>query len=421
MDNFYFQTKSPEKKDGLMKIYKFCKTYEYKKYSTFVALFYYCVFYDAEHWDESILDTAAKICIYIVHDMIDDVNKPCIAFKKICRHLGTVLRYILDFVAHDDPLKCIEKDYSTMDYIDHLCQLKIKRLQRRIQQKYFKLDFDTGILLGKGSYGVVSACKHKLTNREYASKYVKTDRGEDLLVLREIFAMQWLSDLPGVVPLKYVYIDNHLGINMVTSIATCTIHDLLTSSRKRKLRNEIPFDLVQKKKFLLRIAETMYDSHKRNILHRDLCPNNILIYFNKKTEEWDVWITDWGLSRYISMRDNDFVSTYIVTLPYRCPEILTQSPVDISTVRAIDCWSFGVMAYEMLLEKQFPCAVSKGTEELSFSDLSLKQYNLLKKFRFDSKINDIPGAYEFVKHLLDWNPKHRMTMKQAKTSDFLQT
>ena len=63
------------------------------------------------------------------------------------------------------------------------------------------------------------------------------------------------------------------------------------------------------------------DLHSANIVHRDLKPSNILT-----TEDCEVSICDFGLSRYIPGNDvDDIMTEYVVTRYYRAPEIMLSS------------------------------------------------------------------------------------------------
>jgi serine/threonine protein kinase len=60
--------------------------------------------------------------------------------------------------------------------------------------------------------------------------------------------------------------------------------------------------------------------HNKNILHRDLKPQNILINMNG-----EVKIADFGLARAKSMSVNRNYSNEVVTIWYRSPDLLLGS------------------------------------------------------------------------------------------------
>ena len=92
--------------------------------------------------------------------------------------------------------------------------------------------------------------------------------------------------------------------------------------------------------------------HSRNIYHRDLKPQNILI-----TKKGEVQIADFGLSRMILNHKRTF-SKEIETLWYRSPELLLgQKHYD----SGVDIWSLGCIMYELAEGK----VLFKGDCEIS--------------------------------------------------------
>ena len=79
--------------------------------------------------------------------------------------------------------------------------------------------------------------------------------------------------------------------------------------------------------------------HSRNILHRDIKPQNLLI--NETTKE--LKIADFGLARSVTLPIPCY-STEVITLWYRPPEILLGA--DLYTT-SVDVWSAGCIFAEL--------------------------------------------------------------------------
>lgn len=78
--------------------------------------------------------------------------------------------------------------------------------------------------------------------------------------------------------------------------------------------------------------------HSKNIFHRDLKPQNILI-----SHAGHVKIADFGLGRIVSNKLHT-MSKEIETLWYRAPELLFGS---VNYDLGVDTWSIGCIFYEL--------------------------------------------------------------------------
>ncbi|GIL67655.1 hypothetical protein Vafri_20979 [Volvox africanus] len=154
--------------------------------------------------------------------------------------------------------------------------------------------------------------------------------------------------------------------------------------------------------------------HARGIMHRDIKPENILF-----TNEWTLKIADFGVS--INMHDERAV-TRTGTADYMAPEVercpLKHAPEDnknnpnLAYTPAIDVWSVGVLAYEMLVG--FPPFVSNGPGEDSGSRQGvaafLAEQATRKTLRFPASIS--AAAKDFIMATLNENPGDRPTAQQ---------
>jgi serine/threonine protein kinase len=97
------------------------------------------------------------------------------------------------------------------------------------------------------------------------------------------------------------------------------------------------------------IARALAAAHARNVVHRDLKPANVKITVNGAK------VLDFGLAKFSAAETRpaslDFrtgfataAHTVVGTAPYMSPEQARGDEVDYRT----DCWSFGVLLYEML-------------------------------------------------------------------------
>jgi len=132
----------------------------------------------------------------------------------------------------------------------------------------------------------------------------------------------------------------------------CTIHEINETedgqlyicmayyageSLKQKIRMGAlpPDEAIQ---ICIQIARGLSAAHKKNIIHRDIKPNNILI-----TEDSEIKIVDFGLAK---LTGEELTKTFSTkgTIAYLAPEIIRGLPGD----QRSDIWSLGVTIYEML-------------------------------------------------------------------------
>lgn len=86
------------------------------------------------------------------------------------------------------------------------------------------------------------------------------------------------------------------------------------------------------------ILLALQDLHRRNIIFRDLKPDNVLI-----DEAGFAMLTDFGLAKE-TVEDQDNNKSFCGSFAYLAPEIIMQS----GHGKSVDWYLFGVMIYEML-------------------------------------------------------------------------
>lgn len=261
-------------------------------------------------------------------------------------------------------------------------------------------DFFIMRVLGRGGFGLVSACKKGVSGKLYAvkkmnKKRIKIKKAEQLTI-NERSALSALNS-PFVVNLKYSFQSNE-DIFLVL--------DLMTGG-------DLSFHLSQKGRFnsaeclyyAARIALGLQALHDKNYVYRDLKPENCLL-----AEDGRVKLTDLGLATKITPNLQGAAGTR----GYWAPEMLTKDKYGKrqSYDQMVDWFSYGCVVAEFLsgknpfrTETALNFGMEKGekkTKEKAI-DYATLEMNPEMKMKYFTEI-----SANFCLRLLDKNPKTRL-------------
>jgi serine/threonine protein kinase len=107
----------------------------------------------------------------------------------------------------------------------------------------------------------------------------------------------------------------------------------------RTLQKEKRFTEDRARFYLAEILLALEDLHKRDIIYRDLKPDNIVF-----DEDGHAMITDFGLSK-VGISLNDQAKSFCGSPAYLAPEILRRQ----GHGKPVDWYLLGVLLYEMLV------------------------------------------------------------------------
>ena len=198
-------------------------------------------------------------------------------------------------------------------------------------------DFSTHRALGKGGFGLVTACKRKTTGKMFAMKKlhkkgIKQRKGEAMCLLeRKVLAT---IRSPYVVALMYAF---------ATPTELNLILDLMTGGDLGfHLNRKGRFTEKETKYYAARTLLGLAAMHEKNIAHRDIKPENILM-----DEEGYTKISDLGLACKVGKSG---LSGTCGTRGYWAPEMVRRDAQDRKekyTV-SVDWFSFGCCLYEFM-------------------------------------------------------------------------
>ena len=239
------------------------------------------------------------------------------------------------------------QSYQSLSSMTHkndptLTLLKLKPLSRNSRrasmselgygkiESYNKLD-----KLGEGTYATVYKGQSTINGSFVALKEIRLEHeeGAPCTAIREVSLLKQLKHANIVTLHDIIYTEKSLTL----------VFEYLEKDLKQYMDdcNNI-MSIKNVKLFLFQLLRGLSYCHAKQILHRDLKPQNLLI--NQKGE---LKLADFGLARAKSIPTKTY-SNEVVTLWYRPPDVLLGS-TDYST--HIDMWGVGCIFYEMVCGK----------------------------------------------------------------------
>lgn len=206
-------------------------------------------------------------------------------------------------------------------------------------------NFKKGKRISKGGFGIVYQVEEKATGNLFAAKVIDCDDDEEKcsqMIRREISIMINANHPTIIKFIGYSKID-FLEENNITIIMELASKGSLKEVLKKIQEHDGPKDYTNTSRqiILIGVARGMKYLHDRNIIHRDLKTDNILLddYFHPR-------ITDFGLSKNFETGHSHSQTTFGGTLFYEAPEILRGEKYGIE----VDVYSYGILMFEILTD-----------------------------------------------------------------------
>ena len=191
-------------------------------------------------------------------------------------------------------------------------------------------------VLGKGSFGQVLKVYDHKTGEFAALKIIRNDKRFLYQAKREVKILEHLlredaSNTANVVHIKNNFIfRSHMCI--VFELMSLNLYELVKKNKFRGMKVAVV------RKFAYSIAIALSLVHRKQIIHGDLKPENVLL---KKYGMTGIKLVDFGSSCYTDGK----LMTYVQSRFYRAPEVILECGYD----TAVDIWSFGCLVAELVL------------------------------------------------------------------------
>jgi len=265
----------------------------------------------------------------------------------------------------------------------------------------YKYHIDTPVL-GAGHHGTVRECVDRRTGKRYAVKSIAKGHkaAKHDSIVREIILLHEMNH-PSVVELVDVFEDAEY-VHLVTDL--CKGGELFDKIIEKATNFNVNrrtqcFAEDEAVRVLHQVLSSVSCMHQRGIVHRDIKPENIL--FETLDDESPIKIIDFGLA-CTHFETHEAPMTSVVGTPYYiAPEVLRRK-----YNKSCDLWSVGVVAYILLCG--YPPFIGANNDQIH-------RCVLRGKYSFPaSEWKDIsPEAIDFIRQLLQMNPKKRMSAEEA--------
>uniref|UniRef100_A0A8C7Z2A2 non-specific serine/threonine protein kinase n=1 Tax=Oryzias sinensis TaxID=183150 RepID=A0A8C7Z2A2_9TELE len=247
--------------------------------------------------------------------------------------------------------------------------------------------YDIERTLGKGNFAVVKLARHRITKTEVAIKIIdKTQLDAVNLekIYREVQIMKML-DHPHIIKL-YQVMETKNMLYLVTEYAKSgEIFDYLAKHGRLS-------ELEARRKFWQILSAVEY-CHNRNIVHRDLKAENLLL-----DGHMNIKIADFGFGNFF--KQGEPLATWCGSPPYAAPEVFEGQQYE---GPQLDIWSMGVVLYVLV------CGA------LPFDGPSLpvlRQRVLEGRFRIPYFMTE--DCEHLIRRMLVLDPSKRLSLAQIK-------
>ena len=211
--------------------------------------------------------------------------------------------------------------------------------------------YEIGKVIGKGAYATVKICKNKITQEKFAMKIyekkILNDNIKKKCILREIEILKKINH-PNIVKLYDTIISDKNILLIQELVNGISLRDFYN----KEIRNQRNIS-QNKLKILTLIFKQIFSAfdyiHKKNIFHRDIKLENILL-----TKNYEIKIIDFGFGLY---NPRNYLQKFFCGTPnYMAPEIIMKKEYD---CQKADMWSLGILLYKLFCA-DFPF---KGKDE----------------------------------------------------------
>ena len=271
--------------------------------------------------------------------------------------------------------------------------------------------------IGKGSFGEVYYTEKQGSNLPYATKKMSREKVEEPNYLK--YFINEITILKGLFHKNIVRIEclKKTSHNYYIIMEYYDGGTLKQNFVKYKYQHEKPFNEKIVQHIMRQLVDTVNFLHSKQIVHRDLKLENILLNYNTKEAKDNIDVLhselkliDFGTATHIS---NEGLITTAIGSPLNMDPIILKKYMNTSNDlipydEKIDIWSLGIMCY-YLLTGEYPFKAGALPDLL----------NEIEKGFIKIPISLSAEAVSFLLNILEYSSQKRFTAQQLSIHPFL--
>lgn len=287
-------------------------------------------------------------------ELIDELNKENISIPAMVITGSEDRKTVLDALRKgfqefiEKPIvekQLIESLKKTFKKIE-LDDTRTKKLLKAAETQ--KINFDKIIgkykllkIIGEGANGTVYLCERIDNGIKCAFKTLRLnpsgDKSSEMSIRRFIHESNAISQLKHPNIVNFVEF-GYVGSDPATGIPYIVMEYFEGISLKHYINEPEKIDLKSKVSIICQIADALSSVHSKNIFHRDIKPDNVLVNNNLTVK-----ITDFGVC-HLPTSDLTMTTELMGSPGYMAPEYLQYGKVG----KLLDIYALGVVSYELM-------------------------------------------------------------------------
>ncbi|NXK62635.1 PASK kinase, partial [Sylvietta virens] len=290
-------------------------------------------------------DPTVLFCVWVVKDISQSQKEAAAKTQHLLASLGNSSQSVADLST-----KSLGEAIRSTSLFDNSQRAEDLEGLRACEGEYAK-NYSTLNLIGKGSFGFVWSARGKKDHQEVVVKFIWKERvledcwvhDPDLgRVTQEIAILQKLQH-PNIIKVLDVF-ENECFFQLVMEKHGSGL-DLFTF-----IDNQPNLDEPLASYIFRQLVSAVGYLHCRNILHRDIKDENIVI-----AEDFTIKLVDFGSAAYLE--PGKLFYTFCGTIEYCSPEVLSGKPYH---GPELEMWSLGITLYTLVLGENPFCELEEA-------------------------------------------------------------